>query len=452
MKNDTSKIFMEVDKLAENFSNIDLNINFASVKGKLLLAFDEHDVDVDDRKVFLKYALGPTMEDDVYEGRLIQGLANIINDNEHNGYPYMCNHHDQDGTGECNTVDVFDQDEVWVKCDGLWPDWSSVDNEYPTDDEKDSNEQYYMGKRTHSDDEMDDSDTAPTKYRKIEDGCVPVKFNMSSKHPVHKFRPMYLPLKDGQNPEEREEAVYDSDWGSTDDESYDSSLAEGSEADWEDIPDENLEPEDFPEKYSKVQTYIDMYEEVIEYSDDDHSGLQTSGIKLSQKNMEALGMKKQRKPISKENILDERFIENSIKKGLTPDQIIDIVKKQIMNKINNDPYKLAKLKEFIAIRDIHREQYRTDLIIDVQHFSGLCDEIANDVTAYGKGFDYMKRDVDQDDTSFFTQEALKLLQTATEDYLIKMFEGSGLCAIHAQRTLIQPVDIQLDRREKGERA
>jgi histone H3 len=44
------------------------------------------------------------------------------------------------------------------------------------------------------------------------------------------------------------------------------------------------------------------------------------------------------------------------------------------------------------------------------------------------------------------------LQEAAEAYLVGVFEDTNLCAIHAKRVTIQPKDMQLARRIRGERS
>ena len=44
-----------------------------------------------------------------------------------------------------------------------------------------------------------------------------------------------------------------------------------------------------------------------------------------------------------------------------------------------------------------------------------------------------------------------LRQEAAEAYLVSLFEDTNLCAIHAKRVTIQPKDIQLARRIRGEK-
>ena len=46
--------------------------------------------------------------------------------------------------------------------------------------------------------------------------------------------------------------------------------------------------------------------------------------------------------------------------------------------------------------------------------------------------------------------ALEALRCAAEDYLVRLFEDSNLCAIHARRVTLMPRDIQLARRLRGE--
>ena len=52
----------------------------------------------------------------------------------------------------------------------------------------------------------------------------------------------------------------------------------------------------------------------------------------------------------------------------------------------------------------------------------------------------------------FQSTALLAVQEACESYLVGLFEDTNLCAIHAKRVTIQPRDIQLARRIRGERA
>ena len=52
----------------------------------------------------------------------------------------------------------------------------------------------------------------------------------------------------------------------------------------------------------------------------------------------------------------------------------------------------------------------------------------------------------------FQGSAVLALQEATEAYLVGLFEDTNLAAIHAKRVTIQPKDIQLARRIRGERS
>ena len=50
-----------------------------------------------------------------------------------------------------------------------------------------------------------------------------------------------------------------------------------------------------------------------------------------------------------------------------------------------------------------------------------------------------------------TSESLYAMQEAAEAYLVGLFEDTNLNAIHARRVTIQPKDVQLARRIRGER-
>ncbi|POW14257.1 hypothetical protein PSTT_03100 [Puccinia striiformis] len=52
----------------------------------------------------------------------------------------------------------------------------------------------------------------------------------------------------------------------------------------------------------------------------------------------------------------------------------------------------------------------------------------------------------------FQSSAVMALQESAEAYLVGLFEDTNLAAIHAKRVTIQPKDIQLARRLRGERS
>ena len=90
----------------------------------------------------------------------------------------------------------------------------------------------------------------------------------------------------------------------------------------------------------------------------------------------------------------------------------------------------------VALREIRRYQKSIELLIRKLPFNRLVREIAQDI----------KTDLR------FQAQAISALQEASEDYLVKLFEDTNLCAIHAKRVTIMPKDIQLARRIRGERS
>jgi histone H3 len=88
----------------------------------------------------------------------------------------------------------------------------------------------------------------------------------------------------------------------------------------------------------------------------------------------------------------------------------------------------------VALREIRKYQKSTDLLIRKLPFQRLVREIAQT----------MKDDVR------FQSAAVLALQEAAESFMVQMFEDSNLCAIHAKRVTIQPKDLQLARRIRGD--
>lgn len=89
----------------------------------------------------------------------------------------------------------------------------------------------------------------------------------------------------------------------------------------------------------------------------------------------------------------------------------------------------------VALREIRKYQKSTELLIRKLPFQRLVREISRDLRS---------------DLRFQTS-ALLALQEACEAYIVGLFEDTNLCCIHSKRVTIQPKDMQLARRIRGER-
>eukprot|EP00891_Asterochloris_glomerata_P005731 jgi/Astpho2/5731/fgenesh1_pm.00080_%23_1_t len=89
----------------------------------------------------------------------------------------------------------------------------------------------------------------------------------------------------------------------------------------------------------------------------------------------------------------------------------------------------------VALREIRKYQKTTDTLIRKAPFQRLVREVAQD----------FKTDVR------FQRTAVDALQEAAEAYLVGLMDDSNMCAIHAKRVTIQPKDMQLARRIRGEK-
>ncbi|XP_053202403.1 uncharacterized protein LOC128387240 [Panonychus citri] len=90
----------------------------------------------------------------------------------------------------------------------------------------------------------------------------------------------------------------------------------------------------------------------------------------------------------------------------------------------------------VALREIRRYQKRTELLVPRLPFQRLVREISHQ---------YEYEDLR------FQSAALSALQEAAEAYLVRLFEDTQLCAIHAKRITIMARDMQLALRIRGER-
>ena len=89
----------------------------------------------------------------------------------------------------------------------------------------------------------------------------------------------------------------------------------------------------------------------------------------------------------------------------------------------------------VALREIRKYQKSTDLLIRKLPFQRLVREVAQEYKSVLR----------------FQSSAVLALQEASESYLVSLFEDTNLCAIHASRVTVMPIDIQLARRIRGEK-
>ena len=109
----------------------------------------------------------------------------------------------------------------------------------------------------------------------------------------------------------------------------------------------------------------------------------------------------------------------------------------------------------VALREIRRYQKSTELLIRKLPFQRLVREIAQDFKVKQrllllKGDQTLTLSTQTD--LRFQSSAVMALQEAAEAYLVSLFEDTNLAAIHAKRVTIQPKDLALARRLRGERS
>ncbi|KAG5508768.1 hypothetical protein JKF63_05266 [Porcisia hertigi] len=88
-----------------------------------------------------------------------------------------------------------------------------------------------------------------------------------------------------------------------------------------------------------------------------------------------------------------------------------------------------------AIREIKKFQKSTDLLIQCAPFQRLVREVSSA----------------QKEGVRFQSSAIMAIQEATEAYIVSVLADTNLACIHAKRVTIQPKDVQLAMRLRGER-
>jgi len=93
----------------------------------------------------------------------------------------------------------------------------------------------------------------------------------------------------------------------------------------------------------------------------------------------------------------------------------------------------------VALREIHKLQQSTQLLMRKAPFRRLVRQVARNVTG------------SQHSEPRWSESALEAVQEAAEAHLTSLLTDSNLCALHAKRVTLMSKDLQLARRLRGER-
>ena len=96
----------------------------------------------------------------------------------------------------------------------------------------------------------------------------------------------------------------------------------------------------------------------------------------------------------------------------------------------------------VALREIHRYQKSTDLLIRKVPFQYLAWEVLQDLNKPGSYPHFI--------ANHFQVTSLLAIQESVEAFSVGLFEDINLCAIHARRFTIMPKDMQLALRIREE--
>ena len=80
-------------------------------------------------------------------------------------------------------------------------------------------------------------------------------------------------------------------------------------------------------------------------------------------------------------------------------------------------------------------QNSVDTLIPKASFARLVKQVSSDISI--------------DQNFRWTSDAMQVIQSAAEDYMVGLFEDSYLCAMHCKRITLMSQDLQLARRIRG---
>ena len=100
----------------------------------------------------------------------------------------------------------------------------------------------------------------------------------------------------------------------------------------------------------------------------------------------------------------------------------------------------------MALCEIHRYQQSTESLIRRTPFTKLIKEISQEYRICPEGPGTLSVQVQ------FQSTALAVLQKATENFLVGLFEDVNLLAVHAKRVTVMPCDIRLALRIWGDQS
>lgn len=107
----------------------------------------------------------------------------------------------------------------------------------------------------------------------------------------------------------------------------------------------------------------------------------------------------------------------------------------------------------VALREIRRYQKSTDTLIPKASIRrAIIERMQNVCVAFPPLACTLRDRRCKEDMYRFQRSAIEALHQAAESYVVDLFTDINLCAIHAHRVTVQPSDMHLARRIRGERS
>ena len=133
--------------------------------------------------------------------------------------------------------------------------------------------------------------------------------------------------------------------------------------------------------------------------------------------------------LSTQNVPDVKMKQEAVESAKYAASLARRAKNKLQQSIKA-PRKSTVAPGMRGIKEIREQQQRYNLIIPKAPFARVVREICMDVCQRGAELRWQAN-------------AVEALQEASKAYLVRLFEDSNLCAIHAKRVTIKPKDMYL---------
>ena len=153
-----------------------------------------------------------------------------------------------------------------------------------------------------------------------------------------------------------------------------------------------------------------------------------------------------------ENIIEDAilYMESSQRVKLSVEDVLMSIEKHYKKVYTTDHEdELKRCPSFTAKQSSKKRERGTQSIRMIKFYQDQSDCVYFAKASFDRLFHEVCQDFKVD--LQVSKKAVGVLHTVTEAYLVELFEAANLCAIHADRSIVKPKDIELVRYIRGDK-